>query len=33
MNSETVGLLTPPYFKNDDFMSVDDWPEIEEEVE
>ena len=33
MNSEIMGLLTPPYFKNDDFMSVDDWPEIEEEVE
>lgn len=33
MNSEIVGLLTPPYFKNDDFISVDDWPEIEEEVE
>ncbi|MDQ3902525.1 MAG: hypothetical protein M3247_02555 [Thermoproteota archaeon] len=33
MNSEIVGLLTPSYFKNDDFMSLDDWPEIEEEVE
>ena len=33
MNSEIVGLLTPSYFKNDDFISVDDWPEIEEEVE
>ncbi len=33
MNSEIVGLLTTPYFKNDDFTSVADWPEIEEEVE
>jgi hypothetical protein len=33
MNSEIVGLLTPSYFENDDFMSLDDWPEIEEEVE
>jgi hypothetical protein len=33
MNSETIGLLTLSYFENDDFTSVDDWPEIEEEVE
>jgi hypothetical protein len=33
MNSETIGLLTLSYFENDDFTSVDDWPEMEEEVE
>ena len=33
MNSETIALLTFSYFKNDDFTSVDDWPEMEEEVE
>ncbi|MFL6507820.1 MAG: hypothetical protein ACJ704_07775 [Nitrososphaeraceae archaeon] len=30
MNSETIGLLTLSYFKNDDFTSIDDWPELEE---
>ena len=33
MNSETIGLLTLSYFENDDFTSVEDWPEMEEEVE
>jgi hypothetical protein len=30
MNSEIIGLLTLSYFKNDDFTSIDDWPELEE---
>jgi hypothetical protein len=33
MNSETIGLLIPSYFKNGHLTSMDDWPEMEEDVE